>query len=120
MDLQAQDRAHRIGAKNEVRVYRLVTSGGIEEKILSKAAFKQNLDEILIQAGMYNERSTETERREKLEDVLKKKKNENDDDDEIPDDEYLNQMLARNEDEFRFYEEMDLKRYEKEKGGRGG
>jgi len=33
MDLQAQDRAHRIGSKNEVRVYRLVTNTVIEEEI---------------------------------------------------------------------------------------
>mmetsp|Transcript_11515 Transcript_11515/g.9954 ORF Transcript_11515/g.9954 Transcript_11515/m.9954 type:complete len:126 (+) Transcript_11515:2253-2630(+) len=48
MDLQAQDRAHRIGAKNEVRVYRLVTNTWIEEEIMNKAAFKQNMDEVLI------------------------------------------------------------------------
>jgi ATP-dependent helicase STH1/SNF2 len=54
MDLQAQDRAHRIGQKNEVRVLRLVTNTWIEEEILSKAAYKINLDEMIIQAGLYN------------------------------------------------------------------
>jgi hypothetical protein len=97
MDLQAQDRAHRIGAKNEVRVYRLVTNTWIEEEILSKAAFKQSLDEVLIQAGMYNERSTDSERREKLEDLIRKKAENSDSEDEIPDDEQVNEMLARNE-----------------------
>ena len=66
MDLQAQDRAHRIGQKSEVRVLRLVTNSWIEEEILSKAAFKMNLDEIFIQAGLYNQKSTESERRERL------------------------------------------------------
>lgn len=66
MDLQAQDRAHRIGQKSEVRVLRLVTNSWIEEEILSKAAFKMNLDEIFIQAGLYNQKSTELERRERL------------------------------------------------------
>lgn len=97
MDLQAQDRAHRIGAKSEVRVLRLVTNTWIEEQILDKAAFKQNMDEILIQAGMYNDRSTDTERREKLEDLLKKQASDSDSDDEIPDDDQLNELLARNE-----------------------
>ena len=66
MDLQAQDRAHRIGQKSEVKVLRLITNSWIEEEILSKAAFKMNLDEIFIQAGLYNQRSTDVERRERL------------------------------------------------------
>jgi len=115
MDLQAQDRAHRIGAKAEVRVMRFVTNTPIEEGILSKAAFKQSMDEILIQAGMYNEKSTDTERREKLEDLLKKRSPEDDSDGEIPDDEQLNETIARNEEEFKAYEQMDQERYEREK-----
>ncbi|KAI1099999.1 hypothetical protein F4804DRAFT_62672 [Jackrogersella minutella] len=39
-DLQAMDRAHRIGQKKVVNVYRLVTRGTLEEKILSLQAFK--------------------------------------------------------------------------------
>src|SRR5215470_12210408 len=35
-DLQAQDRAHRIGQKNEVRILRLITSNSVEEKILER------------------------------------------------------------------------------------
>lgn len=48
MDLQAQDRAHRIGQKNEVRVYRLVTNTIIEEEIFNRAAFKMGLDKLII------------------------------------------------------------------------
>lgn len=36
---------------------------------------------------MYNERSTESERRERLEDLIKKRGTDSDSDDEIPDDE---------------------------------
>lgn len=38
-DLQAQDRAHRIGQKNEVRVLRLMTINSVEERILAAARF---------------------------------------------------------------------------------
>ncbi len=34
-DLQAMDRAHRIGQKKVVNVYRLITRGTLEEKIMS-------------------------------------------------------------------------------------
>jgi len=76
MDLQAQDRAHRIGSKNEVRVYRLVTNTVIEEEILSKASFKRNLDGMVIQAGLFNQKSTDVERRQRLEEMIKKQEDD--------------------------------------------
>jgi len=76
---------------------RLVTNTWIEEEILAKAASKQDLDEVIIQAGMYNDKSTDSERRERLEDLLKKRATDSDSDDEIPDDEQINEMLARSE-----------------------
>jgi TATA-binding protein-associated factor len=39
-DLQAMDRAHRIGQKKVVNVYRLITRGTLEEKILTLQKFK--------------------------------------------------------------------------------
>ena len=36
-DLQAMDRAHRIGQKRVVNVYRLITKGTLEEKIMGLA-----------------------------------------------------------------------------------
>lgn len=33
-DLQAMDRAHRIGQKKVVNVYRLITKGTLEERIM--------------------------------------------------------------------------------------
>ncbi|KAI0180227.1 hypothetical protein GGR52DRAFT_233826 [Hypoxylon sp. FL1284] len=42
-DLQAMDRVHRIGQKKVVNVYRLITRGTLEEKILSLQAFKMDV-----------------------------------------------------------------------------
>lgn len=36
MDLQAMDRAHRIGQKKKVLVYRLISKGTVEEKIIER------------------------------------------------------------------------------------
>lgn len=66
MDAQAQDRAHRIGQTREVRVYRLITNTVIEKAILSKASYKKSLDEMVIQTGLFNQKSTEQERRNKI------------------------------------------------------
>jgi ATP-dependent helicase STH1/SNF2 len=41
-DLQAQDRAHRIGQKNEVRVLRLMTVNSVEERILAAARYQES------------------------------------------------------------------------------
>lgn len=54
MDAQAQDRAHRIGQKNEVRVFRLLTNSAIEEKILARATDKRNLNGLVVEAGKFN------------------------------------------------------------------
>ena len=51
MDLQAMDRAHRIGQKKQVRVFRLITEGTVEEKIVERAERKLYLDAVVIQQG---------------------------------------------------------------------
>ena len=45
-DLQAQDRAFRIGQKRDVNVFRLITSGTIEEVIYNRQIYKQQLSRI--------------------------------------------------------------------------
>ena len=42
-DLQAMDRAHRLGQKKTVNVYRLITRGTLEEKIMGLQRFKLNI-----------------------------------------------------------------------------
>ncbi|KAK9759055.1 SNF2-related domain [Popillia japonica] len=51
MDLQAMDRAHRIGQKKQVRVYRFITENTVEEKIVERAEVKLRLDKLVIQQG---------------------------------------------------------------------
>lgn len=48
-DLQAMDRAHRIGQKKQVKVFRFVTDNSVEEKILERATQKLRLDQLVIQ-----------------------------------------------------------------------
>lgn len=50
-DLQAQDRAHRIGQKNPVIVYRLATKGTVEEELLGSADAKRRLEKLVIKKG---------------------------------------------------------------------
>lgn len=49
-DMQAIDRAHRIGQKRTVNVYRLVLQDSLEQKIMSLQLFKRNLADNLIQS----------------------------------------------------------------------
>lgn len=49
MDLQAMDRAHRIGQTKQVCVFRLITENTVEERIIEKAEKKLRLDSVVIQ-----------------------------------------------------------------------
>ncbi|MGH0152423.1 UNVERIFIED_CONTAM: hypothetical protein FKN15_049185, partial [Acipenser sinensis] len=51
VDLQAMDRAHRIGQKKQVRVFRFITDNTVEERIVERAEMKLRLDSIVIQQG---------------------------------------------------------------------
>ncbi|GAB0494116.1 hypothetical protein MMPV_005406 [Pyropia vietnamensis] len=70
MDLQAQDRAHRIGQTKEVRVFRLISSATVEVKILEAANRKLQMDAQVIQAGQFNNKSSETDRTTMLRAIL--------------------------------------------------
>ena len=115
MDLQAQDRAHRIGQKREVRVFRLITKTKIEEGILTKASYKKALDNTIIQAGMFNTKTNDSERQKILQYLIRQRnEDEEAEEAEIPDDETINEMIARNEEEFSLFQEMDKQRYVEE------
>ncbi|KAL9188329.1 hypothetical protein ACHAXT_006707 [Thalassiosira profunda] len=55
-DLQAQDRAHRIGQKRQVQVFRLVTEDTIEQKVVERAQQKLKLDAMVVQQGRLKEK----------------------------------------------------------------
>ena len=57
MDLQAQDRAHRVGQTKQVRVFRFITASSVEEKIVERADKKLYLDAVVIQQGRLLESS---------------------------------------------------------------
>ena len=48
VDLQAQDRAHRIGQRKQVKVFRLMSEGTVEERILERARKKACLDAAVV------------------------------------------------------------------------
>jgi ATP-dependent helicase STH1/SNF2 len=118
-DLQAQDRAHRIGQKNEVRILRLITSNSVEEKILERANYKLDMDGKVIQAGKFDNKSTEHERDAMLRVMLESAEAAESLEQEEMDDDDLNLIMMRNEDEFKFFQEMDRKRLEEDPYGPG-
>ena len=54
MDLQAQDRCHRIGQTREVHIYRLITKNTVEENILKKSNQKREMNTMVIGDGEFN------------------------------------------------------------------
>jgi hypothetical protein len=139
MDAQAQDRAHRIGQKNEVRVFRLVTTSVVEERILARATDKRNLNGLVVEAGKFNNAKDSEEadsNKAMVESLLKEwsagggeggekgEKKEGDEEGEVdeeieaevPDDEQINEMMSTHDDELILYQTMDRdKRLTKEK-----
>ena len=130
----SSDRAHRIGQRSDVSVFRLVTNSPVEEKILSRATEKLNMSELVVEAGKFDKSSVETdnslERRQMMEVLLNDfdaavpqvKSSEptesemepatDADDDAVSqgsstDDENLNELLSNNEADFDLYTSMD-------------
>ena len=65
-DLQAQDRAHRIGQTKVVRILRFITEKSVEEAMFARARFKLDIDDKVIQAGRFDNKSTQEEQEEFL------------------------------------------------------
>lgn len=112
-DLQAQDRAHRIGQKKEVRVLRLISSGTVEELVLARAQRKLEIDGKVIQAGKFDEVTTGAEYEALLQKAFETSaEDDNEETNELDDDE-LNELLARGDNELEIFTAMDNERKER-------
>lgn len=69
MDLQAMDRAHRIGQKSMVNVYRLITENTVEEKIVERQMIKLKWDSLVIQQQK-NSKQNKALTKEEMRDML--------------------------------------------------
>ncbi|KXS13616.1 hypothetical protein M427DRAFT_113168 [Gonapodya prolifera JEL478] len=127
-DLQAQDRAHRIGQTKEVKIFRLVTVKSVEENILARAQFKLDMDSKVIQAGKFDNKSTNEEREEFLRSLLgggsgadgagdgdEDEANDGADaEEETTSGEYLLDIIARNDEEKELFRAMDREMEERD------
>ncbi|CAD6891549.1 unnamed protein product [Tilletia laevis] len=113
-DLQAQDRAHRIGQKMEVRILRLVMEKSIEETILARAQFKLEIDSKVIQAGKFDNQASAEDRDMLLRALLEDNNDEDEEERGDLNDDELNEILARKEDEKELFGRMDKEREAKE------
>mmetsp|Transcript_18576 Transcript_18576/g.33600 ORF Transcript_18576/g.33600 Transcript_18576/m.33600 type:complete len:1152 (+) Transcript_18576:14-3469(+) len=64
VDLQAMDRAHRLGQTKPVQVFRFVSEGTVEEKIIERADKKLFLDAAVIQQGRLAEQNSKLSKNE--------------------------------------------------------
>ncbi|KAI8912054.1 SNF2 family N-terminal domain-containing protein [Powellomyces hirtus] len=55
VDQQAMDRSHRLGQTKQVTVYRLITTGTIEERILQRARQKDQIQKVVISGGEFKQ-----------------------------------------------------------------
>ncbi|KNC99451.1 uncharacterized protein SPPG_05689 [Spizellomyces punctatus DAOM BR117] len=55
VDQQAMDRSHRLGQTKQVTVYRLITAGTIEERILMRARQKDQIQKVVISGGEFKQ-----------------------------------------------------------------
>ncbi|KAG6841530.1 hypothetical protein C0991_009895 [Blastosporella zonata] len=124
-DLQAQDRAHRIGQTKAVLILRFITEKSVEEAMYQRARYKLDIDDKVIQAGRFDNKSTQEEQEEFLRSILEAdQEEENEEAGDMNDDE-LNELIARSEEEAHIFREMDAKRERetlenwRNSGGRG-
>ena len=109
MDMQAMDRAHRIGQQSEVRVFRMITNTQIEEEIFSRAKAKKNVNEIVVRETNEDEADRQARLRKLLEEEVQ---GDSEDDEESQESgvmswEECNTMLARSDEELALFEKMD-------------
>ncbi|KAF7367428.1 Chromatin structure-remodeling complex subunit snf21 [Mycena sanguinolenta] len=100
-DLQAQDRAHRIGQTKAVLILRFITEKSVEEAMYQRARYKLDIDDKVIQAGRFDNKSTQEEQEEFLRSILEAEEDEENEEAGDMNDDELNSIIARNEEEGR-------------------
>ena len=127
MDAQAQDRAHRIGQKNAVRVFRLISTSPVEERILARATDKLNLTELVVEAGKFNKSgggNTDTQARKEMVEALLAEYSESREqgvaedaeagiitsESVVQDEDQINDMMALHDSELTLYQKMDAEK----------
>merc|ERR1712012_651096 len=68
-DIQALSRAHRIGQKNKVMIYRFVTRNTVEERVTQVAKKKMKLTHLVVQAGPMGAKNNLSKK--EIDDILK-------------------------------------------------
>ncbi|KAF8213753.1 SNF2 family N-terminal domain-containing protein [Mycena galopus ATCC 62051] len=109
-DLQAQDRAHRIGQTKAVLILRFITEKSVEEAMYQRARYKLDIDDKVIQAGRFDNKSTQEEQEEFLRSILEAEEDEDNEEAGDMNDDELNSIIARSEPEGELFREMDAKR----------
>merc|ERR1712072_499951 len=69
-DIQAFSRAHRLGQKNKVMIYRFVTRNTVEERVTQVAKKKMMLTHLVVQPGMAGGGKASLSKKE-IDDILK-------------------------------------------------
>ena len=116
MDLQAQDRAHRIGQQREVRVLRLITNTPVEEKMLLRARSKLSMERVVIQGGGFGSVAANSKKKGKNNEIIREILRESKEmirsaehnRDEIPDNDEINRILCRGDDEMEVFKRLDI------------
>jgi len=54
VDRQAEDRCHRLGQEKQVRIFKLIAEGSIDEHMLKMAVEKKELNDVVLEEGEYD------------------------------------------------------------------
>ncbi|KAH8103254.1 SNF2-family ATP dependent chromatin remodeling factor snf21 [Phellopilus nigrolimitatus] len=114
-DLQAQDRAHRIGQTKAVRILRFITEKSVEEAMYARARYKLDIDDKVIQAGRFDNKSTQEEQEEFLRSILEADQEEDSEESGDMNDDEINEIIARNDKEVEIFKDMDIQRLRDQK-----
>ena len=133
-DLQAQDRAHRIGQTKAVRILRFITEKSVEEAMYARARYKLDIDDKVIQAGRFDNKSTVEEQEEFLvrdftvhtllvdllihilqRSILEADQEEENEESGDMNDEEINEIIARDDREIEVFRDMDIQRLRDQK-----